>query len=760
MSNTERPASATTAGPRRIRAVAMTYLTRPLIWLGGLVYLVAVAGVAANLYDPRPPFERMEAAHGQPDAVQIAAQRSQWELARRRTVTPRWYQPQPSDVLGPEEMRPQSRSQQAPAPETIRSLDVWFGHAQARQLFDAGRYPKLDSLTLSNDAIADDQLREILRLHRPRALLLRRAEKLTVEGFRALAESASLEWLELWFAAPVARDEPLPWPPNLRSLTVFGFTEFPLQRYQEWGQLSHLRTLQLRMPRKGEFDRLAESVVAALEEFPTRPRLYLEDLSGGDGTWALAVQPQFSRIAVRPVMVPRVRMTVALYAFLLVLLPTALGAIQLSGQGVPPWSVLTPGYARPHQLAAGGIWLTGAAVSAVLMQYLGVSTLAAMAVGGSGMLFYAVWERLFRRDMLGKAGFANALLAVVPIGVLPVAIFLCAVALESAPTLAGHIDWFLAGQRPVLAVLWIVADLVAGVSLLQRLATIVLSAEAGGLSAVPLGSFDLAGWTRVVAPAQAQKLETMTRWNPIWIARERRLEILLDSGLATTRSQRIALWIAGLPMQPREMLGMGVIMAVVYGVFMSLFALFNENLDQGWSMLLPAWVQVGGMLLILPMFLLAQHRKHMEYELLLSVQRRDWMFDWFGVGLRLVTPAAAVLVLGVVVISWLAPFATPVPAAAILLLTLAASGVVWGLSLLLGTLSWWQAVGTLAGIFLVSISAIVASVFVFSSASAAAPLEKGLAPLLLNMSAVLALLAAALIAFAIRRWRIWEVGRE
>ncbi|MFO0930011.1 MAG: hypothetical protein U0736_23800 [Gemmataceae bacterium] len=756
------PAGAVTGVTRRVVAALRTYLARPLVWVLTLFYLAAVAAMYHGLHEPEPPFDRMLADAPDARALQaVRRERAEWLRDRQRTVTPSGYQPSPRAVLGPPQLKPSHPNARQPRPDEVRTLEVWLGDAEAALLWQAGRFPKVEAIVLNGEPVTDRQLAELVRLYRPRALYLMRADKLTAAGFDALATATTVEYLSVPGNLILTRAAELRWPANLRWLSVAGYERFPLARYEEWRQLPHLTSLLLQMSRDGGPDGFPADVVACLDAFPGAPTVYLHDYAGDDGPWAIAAQPQFRRVAIRPARAPKRRLDVAFWAFFLALLPTALAAVQLSGQGVLPWAVLTPGYPRPHMAVAACIWLTGAAVSVGLMMWLGVALLAAVAVSGCGPLYFAAWERLFRRESTGQAGYAPGGLALLPILLLMPMLFVIQFGLQMVPPVAGALDWFLAGQRPWLAAAWVVANVVVAGRLLRRLGTIVRPAAAAGLYDVPLGLFDVAGWTRVMAPWQGRRLEQQARWNPIWLARDRRLDRRLDAGPATTRRQRVTLWIAGLPMQPLDLVWLVLVVSVVQMAAFGGMAWYNTDVTFLPHVLWMPVVQGGGMFLVFPLFQLSGRRKQLPHELLWPVSRRDWMLDWFVAQARLLAPGATLLLAGGGALWWSvgAPTLTPAAVAGLAGSGVAALVLIWAGGLLLGTFASITAAVILLSLFVGGLSGSLMSITALTPAVVGdrPPVEATtvVALIALGMGVVSAVVTATML----YRWRTWEVGR-
>lgn len=741
---------ALTSRSRRLAAALRVWLTRPLNVVMALVYAGSLALVLRALPESPPPFEAVE-------TVRPSLARLQWERERRWIVTPGGPQPKPRAVLGPDVLKQLRPGQTEPRPDEVRTLEVWVGHPEAAAAWQPEQYPRVETLSLHGEPISDDQLAALLRIHQPRALYLQRAEKLTAAGFQALANADSIEWL-LLSSLPGGRAGRLTWPVNLRWLSVHSFEPLPLARCEEWSRLPRLTTLQVRLSRRDGEELLSPNVIAALDALPSRPTLYLGDLAGGDDGQALALQARFPRLAIRPVSVPRDRLLLAVWAFCLALLPTALGTVALSVQGVLPWAVLTPGFLRPHQLLTACLWLTGAAVSAWLMIAGGVWPVAALALAASGPLYYAGWERVFRHEAMGQAGFVNGLLALVPLGLLLPLLATARLTFEFYPPGAGAFDWFLAGGRPWLAAGWLTLNVVVATRLLRRLSGLVRAVAAGGMEAVPLGMFDVAGWTRVLTPLQARQVERQARWNPLWISRERQLESLLAAGPARTRRQRVALHIAGLALQPREMVVLFLIAALGGTVGFLLFLPLPGQVHLS-AILIPL-IQAGVTFLTVPLFLLSGRRRLMAHELLWPLPRDAWVADWFAVQVRYLVPGSVMLVLAAAAAWWAGAFDTVGRG------TLLAGGVtavaavvaLWAVSLWLGT----YAPLTAGAFFFGAVAAGIAVLFFVAFWMTTAAPARSLSPQTVwTLSAVgTVLLAAGFTALARYRWRSWEVGRE
>lgn len=746
----------------RVLAAGKTSLLRPLVWVMTLLYLAAAAAMVHGLYDPEPPFARLLAEAPDVHVREVVRrERTEWLRARQRNVTPAGYQPSPRLVLGPAPLKQVHPNAREPRTDEVRTLEVWLGDEEAGQAWQPGRFPNVEAIVLMGDPVTDRQLADVVRLYRPRALYLQRADKLTATAFDVLATADTLEYLMLSGNLLLTRAPQLHWPAQLRWLSVTGYEPLPLARYEEWRQLPRLARLLLQMPRDGTATCFPEAVVACLDAFPAAPTVYLSAFPADDSSWASAAQPLFRRVAIRPATVPKLRLEAAFWAFCLALLPTALAAVQLSAQGVLPWAVLAPGYTRPHAAVAAFIWLTGAVVSAGLMVWLGIAPVAAVAVAGSGPLYFAACERLFRRAPAGMAGYASPGLALLPMLVLMPIVLVAWFGLLLLPPLVGAFDWFLAGQRPGLAMAWLVADAVAAELLLRRLATIVRAATAGGLDGVPLGLFDVDGWTRVLAPAQAQRLERQARWNPLWISRDRRLDRLLDAGPATTRRQRVALWIAGLPIQPLDLAWLVVLMTLMQLLAFGGMAWFNPESPIRWNVLWMPVVQAAAMFLLFPLFQLAGRRKQMPHELLWPVSRRDWMRDWFAAQARLLTPGAVLLVVMVIGVWWTAglPPVSPGVAATGAGVAIAAVVLIWAGGLWLGTFASTVVAVLLLSLFLGGLmgSLMTSAALTPAVVGAGPPVE---ATTILALIALgMGVLSAVVTVVMLYRWQTWEVGR-
>ncbi len=768
MSNVDPVVSAAlTPLPMRMRAVWLSYCTRPLAWVALLVSLATVAIVGVMIVsDARPPFEHWETLQTSDRARnELLVERMQWDSRHRWSVTPPIPASNPRMYFASPELRTIWSRNRPVEPQAVRTVEIWSEKDIPDDFWEPGRYPRVETVIAYVEPLSTETLRKLLQTYRLKAISLQRTEKWSAEELRLLASADHLEFLSLGHVRALTEPAALPWPKHLRHLSLSIYGAIPLARVQEWRALARLMSLDLSVAAAQQSTLLTPEFVTELDGFPQRPTLYLDVLQGSDGAWAVEAQSHFQRLAVRPRFIPKVRFTGAYLAFVLLLIPTAFGLYQLSTQSLLPLMLLAPGAVAPHQNWAARLWTVGGVISAGFALYSGLHWSAALAVSVSGVLWYQGQSWILQRGRsVEQVGFAHPIIAALPLMFIGMFGVVGTAMVSYFPALAGEIDWFLRGQRPVWAMLVFVGGVVSGRNLLWRAATIHRAAQEAGLGQVPMSSLDIGGWNRACAPLTGNKLDKMIRWNPVMRNREQRIEAALSRGPALTRRQRISVWMCGLHAHPVDIMTVIVIIGLMqFAIFRYLGQFGMEAKVERVTLIVPA-LQVLLMFLMYPIALLAVRRRWMAQELLFPLTRQDWKRDWYAVQACLLLPVPVAVMLLVILDALLGGIVRPTTtevlwgAAGILGAMIAA----WATSLIVATeyrsptwatLVWGLVLTAIAVAAIVTINYFVPGlpdVIERFAESPAAPYA---------VSSVVVAMVAGLVVWARRRWDAWEVGR-
>lgn len=754
---------------QRLSAVWLSYWTRPLMWIATLVYLVAVTAVLFVLHDPRPPFEQWEAlVTDQQQRIEFSSQRSQWDIQRRLHVTPHFPTPSPRMRFGPPGLPPSKHRGKEVQPADARTIEIYSESDIPADFWEPGRYPKVEMVACYGQQTTPETLTKLLRTYRLKALTVNLSKDWTAKEFETLAQADSLEYLSIDFSRVLIDPAPLSWPKNLRYLQAFLYNAVPLARFQEWRQLPRLDVLSLRVAPEAMDKFLAPEIVAELDQFPRRPTLYLDTPQGTNGEPAVAAQPHFQRLAVRPAAVPMARLTLVFYGFVLLLIPTALALYHLSIQSMLPLMLLAPGAAAPHQNFAGRLFLLGGTVSAGLAMAYGSHWTAALAIGVSGLLWYRAQSSLLQGGKgLDAVGFAHPIIAAFPLMFLGVFFVVGMLLTSSYPAMIGEIDWFLRGQRPWLALGITGLGIFAGRSLLKKVVLTQRGAHEAGYSQVPMSVLDLAGWGNALAQHAGTKLENQLRWNPMMQRRERRIENALSNGPALTRWQRISIWMCGLHAHPADMTTVVVVIGLFFFAVYPVFRLLGEEVPiDRVSLLIPA-MQTIVMFLMFPTGALWARRKWMAHELLFPLSRHEWKRDWYAMQACLLLPVPVLVGLLMLADTVLGGILQPtrVQIAMASAALLAAMVTAWAVGLIIATvrISWLTVVfGFVAAMLamaaaMATAASIAGGVIPDATKQLDAVIESPTTHLI--AAGLLTLVIAALVLWARRRWDNWEVGR-
>lgn len=748
----------------RSKAVWLSYWTRPLVWIVTLVYLAAVGVVLYWLHDPRPPFEFLEShATSDQSRMELSMQRSQWDMQRRLHVTPSYPEASPRLHFGPEGMPPSKHRGKMVQPADAKTIEIYSENSIPADFWEPGHYPQVEVVYCYGQDLSAETLTRLTRTYRLKALSVNLSKNWTAETFETLAHADSLEYLSIDFSKTLIDPAPLAWPRNLRQLQIQIYRPIPLVRFQEWRQLPRLDVLSLRVSPEAMDKFLAPEIVAELEQFPRRPTLYLDTPQGTYGEVAVAAQPHFRRLAVRPCAIPKARITSAYYGFLLLLIPTALGLYQVSIQSMQPLMLLAPGTAAPHQNFAARLFVLGGVVSAGVAFANGSHWTAALAVGVTGLLWYQCQAWLLHRGKgFNQVGFANPANAMFPLLFMGVFFIIGMLLTSLFPAVVGEIDWFLRGQRPWCALGVFALGICAGRKLLQDAVIVQRMAQEAGFEQLPLSATDLAGWTRRIEQLAGSKFERQVKWNPVMRRREQRMENVLNRGPALTRRQRMALWMCGLHAHPADISVVVVIVGLVQFAFFYLGRFeFDAQLNRI-TFLMPAF-QVLAMFLMFPIGALWARRRWMAHELLFPLSRREWTWDWFVMQACLLWPVIVVLGLVAVFDTLLGGILRPTGfelavSSAVLLTGMVAA---WALSLIVPTFrtSWLSIIGVVIIMLFAATTAMAVAGSLFPGIPVAFEhfVTHPAAPYITAGGVIL--LLAALVAWASRRWNAWEVGR-
>ncbi len=750
---------------RRLAAVWLTYRTRPLAWVTLLAYIAAVVGITVALRESRPPFETWIEMAGKQDTSQLRAQRSSWDMQHRLSATPKSHMPSPQMQFASPELQRAFYQQKPVLPKDARTIVIYSEADIPEEFWDRTKYPRVETVIMFGEPLSSAALEKLITTHRLKALTLNRCEKITAADLQTLSTSESLQFLSLDYCPALTKPDAIPWPRHLRQLTISTFLRLPVERYREWRTLEQLNALVLNLAANDQPTLYEPEIVAELDHFPRRPTLFLDILEGSAGEWAVAAQPHFHRLPVRPKSVPKSRIMAALYALFALILPMGFGTVQLAGQGLQTLVALAPGAVRPHRTFAAAVWIFGGVMTAGLAGVHGVEELAAVALGASGAIIYALLGQFIRQGPgMGEVSWVNPFMAFFPIIFIPATSIFVMLLFNVFPPVAGEVDWFLRGQYPWLAGAAIVGGVLCGWRLLLQMSSIRRVAEEAGLTQVPLSALDVAGWNRAAIPLATRNLDRKVRTNPILRRREQRIETVLNRGPALTRRQRIAVWMCGLPLHPLDFTRVFAVVALVQlGVFF-LVGKFGFEVPINRSIVCAVSVQVIAMFLFIPFGVLYSRRRWMEHELLFPLSRQDWIGDWFGAQLWMFAPMFLVLAMIVAIDTALGGVVRPtwqeasIASAVLIYLVVAA----WALSLRVATWTGWQsmlfAIAMVGGIFgLAFFFLMLAWMFGDDTAAADAMLKS---PWTAVSGIVIAIVALAVLIFSTyRRWQTWEVGR-
>ena len=749
---------------RRLRAVMLAYRTRPLTWVALVVYLLAIAGVVHNLHDPRPPFEAMLEGATPEARLSVEAERVTWESQRRLSVAPRERTPSPRLYFAPPQVAQSFNRDKKILPKDVRTVSILDQEYIPDDFWQPGRYPRVEAVINFGPPLQPEIIQKLLETYPLKSLILHRNDVMTIDDFRQLAQAESLEELSLADAKVLSDPAEMEWPRSLRSLTLSVYHPLPLARLQEWRQLPQLKSLILDIPADLRSKVLTSEIIAELDQFPQRPTLFLGDTREADGESALAMQPLFQKLAVRPRRVPKVRLTAAMYAYLLLLIPTAFGIYQLATQSLQPLMILAPGTRRPHQAFAAACWIAGSLVAVLLLMICGVQWSAALALAASGVLSYIVLQGLMQHSRgIEQVGFAHPVIVVLPLMLIGIVFGLGAALLHFYPPIGGEIDWFLRGRYPFAAVSVALAGPVAAAILLRKIVRIQRAAQEVGVGQVPMSALDWGGWNTAAAPIVARKFDTALRVNPVMRARERRIEAALNQGPALTRSQRVRVWMCGVHAHPLDMTFMVTLIGLLqFVVFQGLRNNAGEFRLERTALITPA-IQILMMFLMLPLMSLWIRRRWMPQESLYPLSRSDWRRDWYAVQAYMLVPIPVMLTVLAMLDWWLGGVINPSRLEMFWggLAIVAAIIATWALSLIVVTLRTSSLL--IMGTVVVAIFLTVITLGMLSRAwpglddAAEAAFKSPSAPLVAVI--LVAALLAALFFWARQRWSRWEVGR-
>ncbi len=760
--------SVTTRFGKRLSAVWLTYRTRPLAWLMLLIYLVAGGAAVYQLHDPRPPFEIWEAgAINQKDKSDFRLQRIDWGRQRRLAVTPRVPNPEPKlRFATPDVQKAFNQGKKPVPPEKARTIEIYSEEDIPADFWEPGRYPRVETVIVWGSPLTGATLRKLIQTHPLKALSIRIAHTTTADDLRSLADADHLELLQLDAIRVMLEPGALSWPKNLRTLSVTAYAPLPIERIQEWRALPRLESLILNVPSTEQASLLAPEIVAELEQFPQRPTLYLDVPEGSDGQWAVAAQSHFRRLAVRPGHVLKSRTAAACYAFGLVLIPLGFSVLQLTGQGLQPWSQFAPGAAQPHQWLAALLWASAGTISTGFASYHGVAWPTALAIPMSGVLSYTACGWLLRHDRsVGLVGLVHPVMAYAPLYFLSF-VFVGGLGLFGFyPTWGGELDWFLRGRYPALAFAIILIGIWTGRRLLFTLFSVRRIAEEAGTATAPLSMFDFVGWARITQPFAAKQLKGQANWNPLQRNREWRIEATLNAGPALTRAQRVSVWLCGLPMHPFDYSSFFV--AILIGQSVVFFGVrqFSFEFELPRPALTGAFIQILMMFLFVPMGLIWSRRRWMAHEMLFPISRRDWMLDGFVAQMWLYTPIPFVLATLALTDAILGGVVSPAPMEVATSLVGLVYAIIasWAVSLLVVTWSPQRLMWTIAalvGLPFVCVPLFLLIGWLVGNENTTAFDAFLTAPATITVAVIVALTALmGLIAWARRSWQTLEVGR-
>jgi hypothetical protein len=449
-------------------------------------------------------------------------------------------------------------------------------------------------------------------------------------------------------------------------------------------------------------------------------------------------------VTVRPAEYDQMRVSRLTGLVLLLSAWAALVGVILSPQFVIAPSVLLPGYRRPHVLAAAVVLLVGVAVTVGLMLFAGANLLTALGLCGGALTCMGLMVLLFRRLDPGTPGFTQPFLA------FPVFVFTWPVLQLLAWAMPGEMDWFLRGEQPGWAALFLVTGVLFTWDAGRWLTSLHRRVEAHGKGGCPLSAWDFEGWKLWTLAAQQYRQPTSGWWD-WYTGSERRLAAAVARP-ATDAAGRRRLWRAGF--QFGSFRGTAFATIAILG-FLGGMAGFNilvlgeQPLPQG--TLIVAGVGYAAFFAIyMPLIFLTQRQACFPQELLRPLSRTDWVRDWFVVSAVDVSPALAMAVLAFAVAWWQGLAPVPPPAYWLPIMTLFVAGWVtlWAGGLWLMTYRW-------SAVVLVLLIAMVGSfLFALGVASQALTASAWVASLTgtWTIAVVTLLLAAGLSLGARHRW--------
>lgn len=674
------------------------------------------------------------------------------------------------------------RNSHGPTPDwsTLRSLTLSSNPAKCQPLWTPGAMPKLESLKLFA-GVSDEQLVRLCELYDLRALSLFGSGALTDAGLERLAAEPRLEYLSLgnvYNPAPqsVPGESPeavqqratqavhwlhnapvLRWPASLRVLEFDDTLAAPPARLSEWRSLPHLHTLGTRLfPRDGEH--LPEETLESLRGLPALRRLYLTEAGPHAPRFLEATQADLPRLRVRPMNynpTRGLRTAVILAGALILILPLL---IQLSTQFVTPGSLLTPRFWVAH------LWVFGTALTLVVMGTCAALIAAecpvsvALALCGAPLLIVAAFAKLIRQlSSFPLPGFTNFGFAM-PGLVFPI------VGLQLLSVLFGaEFNWFLRCQHPWLAVGLLAASVWGAVDFVAWHFRLPRDLEEAGCANVPLGMFDIGGWTEwgrsVAAVREAKGLKT-----PLALrGRDAELDRLAEALQSRQPITSHQLWKLG---NAQSTLRFAFILSVFFstGMFAWYFAMTwatgSAGLPWGETGAKVLWPAMAQFVLMMPMFAFAmawQRRPMFALELLRPLSRRDWIESWF----RGIAGELASLLLIVAMLASLAAWQGLFDNWTVTQLALIAAGALVVLSFIAGLGLWFLATTSFWSTLL---TVVVGALLTFAGIYASAMLADQYAQTNLAQTpalwiALLFVLAFVSLRFAWWRWSRLEVGQ-
>lgn len=526
---------------RRLACVALNYLTRPMVWAVGGVYIVMLGftlfsaqrtASSQQTVGLQPAFPEI-VSWGQVVDLNSMQPLSDFDFYRVRDVVAVLHQPTGLKPVADE-------VDNVPAHE--------FTAAHLRRLRGL---PHLRSLTLkSSSALTDQEMRAVGDLSQLDSLSLARCS-LTPEIWRQLARLPKLRYLNLSGCSLWGDYPELESLSHLETLILGtpnegGFIEYEASLFPQLSRLPKLKTLVVSdytatsanlepnipgRPQSSPINPLVDNI-KDLQKIATLRQLFVYEQSSSFPGYEKP-QRELRHVKIRPAFIDANRQNVFLVLVFLNSNLLLLLALQLHSQFSHAGARLLPNYTMPHLVPVVAIWLTGITAHCLPLLASGVPFMSAL---GANLAFWIIFCMLsvfgapFNADPRRFRWIALPLI-VVAVGWFPLSLLVLQFNRSS-------VDWYLRGQDPVLTGLFIASGVAIASVALWRTLRLYSTYLERGISSPPL-SLD------PVAMAEWQQQVYWRGSRTTGNAGNRLLRRILSRSGQNGWRRRCDLWIAG-----------------------------------------------------------------------------------------------------------------------------------------------------------------------------------------------------------------------